>query len=97
MGPRPSLAIIGESDGLAMPKRLCGRRELVRNQVCAIRSDASLACAPQFWQLAWLGNPSFIREPRRAFLDEGSHPFLAIFGREQGMKNAPLEAHALGE
>src|SRR6476660_574107 len=34
---------------------------------------------------------------RLTLFDERLHAFLLIVGCEQGMENAPLEAHALGE
>src|ERR1700683_1643417 len=34
---------------------------------------------------------------RQALLSEGAHAFLLVFGSEQRMEDAPLEAHTLGE
>src|SRR5579872_5682493 len=38
-----------------------------------------------------------VLETRRPLLDEGGHAFLLVFGGEERMEDAPLEAHAFGE
>src|SRR5271166_5923064 len=38
-----------------------------------------------------------VLERRRALFDESAHAFLLVFGGEQRMEDAPLEAHAFGE
>src|SRR5262245_31196103 len=41
--------------------------------------------------------PSGVLEPRASFFEKRGHAFLLILGREQRMKQAPLEADAFGE
>src|SRR5438067_5719504 len=96
---------------LSLPKTLLGgfvvRHRLSQKRECGLyrRGPACVNCGPST-AAAWLpleisGARPFLKsavlESGLALADEGRHALFLILGRERRVKQAPLEAHALGE